>query len=304
MKAKVTPHYIQLVFDACLKSFWRKKSLARFLESCGVSHKYIATWGPDETKRDLLDRLFPRLARSKGGKRLIVRMARCLLEQESFADLENWEDSNVKIVEAKQAVARLRDNQKKQDKIFREEEERREAHAKFREEQARVVQRYMSLQTFSDRLDSLSRGIGTQKAGYQFEKWFYDLTNYSETENKRPYVSQGRQIDGSVTISDTTYLVELKFTAGPARCPDIDSFYMKVTSKADNTMGVMISMSGYTLNAKRQASGKRTPLLLLDHSHLQIILRGGMSLEEVILRVRRHSSQTAQSYLAASDFGK
>ena len=304
MKARVTPHYVQLVFDACLKSFWRKKSLARFLASCGIPHRYVATWSPEETKRDLLDRLFADLTQSPGGRRLIVRMARSLLEQESFPDLESWEDSSIKIEEAKRAVARLKDEQRRQEGSFQEEEERQEALAEFREEQARVGQRHMSLQKLSDCLDKLSRQIGTSEAGHRFEVWFFRLADFWEIESKRPYWSNGRQIDGSVTIAGTTYLVELKFTAGPARCSDIDSFHMKVTSKADNTMGVMVSISGYTANAIRQASGKATPLLLLDHGHLQMVLRGGMSLEEVVSRTRRHSSQTAEAYLAVGDFGR
>ena len=304
MKAKVTPHYIQLVFDACLKSFWRKRSLARFLESCGVPHRYIATWAPDETKRELLDRLFADLPKSQDGKRLIVRMAGSLIEQKSFPDLENWEDSTVKITDAEQALDRLKDHQRKQDEDLRKEREAREAQAKFREEQVRVVRQHMTLHKLGDCLDDLTRQLGSQRAGYRFQDWFYSLADFAEVENKRPYVSSGRQIDGSVTVLGTTYLIELKFTRKPAGCPDIDSFYMKVTSKADNTMGVMLSVSGYTSTAKGQASGRRTPLLLLDYSHLQLILRGGMTLQEVIDRVRRHSSQTAEAYLAATDFGR
>ena len=297
-------YYVQLVFDACLKSFWRKRSLARFLESCGVPHRFIATWSPDETKRHLLERLFGALQKTRDGQQVIDQIAMNLLEQDSFPDLENWEESNVMIADATQALARLKDNQTKQDEDRRKEKEHRIAHAQFREEQVRVLRQHMTLQKLSEWLDDLGRQLGTQEAGYQFEKWFYSLADLAEIENRRPYVSNGRQVDGSVTVFSTTYLIELKFTRTPARCTDIDSLLVKVTSKADNTMGVMVSISGYTLNAKRQASGKRTHLLLLDYEHLQLILRGGMTLAEVIARVRRHSSQTAEAYLAARDFGR
>jgi hypothetical protein len=62
--------------------------------------------------------------------------------------------------------------------------------------------------------------------------------------NSRPYTHEGRQIDGSLTHAGTTYLVELKFTAEQAGATDIDSFLKKVNDKADNTMGIMISISG------------------------------------------------------------
>ena len=68
-------------------------------------------------------------------------------------------------------------------------------------------------------------------------------------------------------------------------------------------MGVMVSMAGYSSVAKREASGERTPMLLLDHNHLYAVLGGIMALGDLIDRVRRHASQTGEAYLAVSDFG-
>jgi len=68
MKSKLTPYYIDLVYDACLKSFWRKKSLRKFLKRCGISDSFLASWAPDETKRDILDRLFEKLPRTEKGR--------------------------------------------------------------------------------------------------------------------------------------------------------------------------------------------------------------------------------------------
>ena len=70
----------------------------------------------------------------------------------------------------------------------------------------------MDLSKLNDRLTELSTRLGTQQAGYDFQPWFYDLMDYFEIESRRPYVIVGRQIDGSVTVDGTTYLVELKFT--------------------------------------------------------------------------------------------
>ena len=100
------------------------------------------------------------------------------------------------------------------------------------------------------------------------------MLDFFEVQSRRPYVIEGRQIDGSVTMQGTTYLNELKFTTDQARAPDVDVFYHKVQEKADNTMGIMVSISGYSSTAIDAASGPRTPLLLLDHSHLYLLLTG------------------------------
>ena len=102
-----------------------------------------------------------------------------------------------------------------------------------------------------------------------------------------------------MTHEGTTYLVEAKFTANQASSTDIDSLKAKVDSKADNTMGIMVSISGYSTTAVQEASGRQTKLLLLDAFHLYLFLQGVISFSEIIARVRRHASQTGESYLEA-----
>lgn len=146
------------------------------------------------------------------------------------------------------------------------------------------------------------RGVGKTSLrhinAYAFQDWFYKLVDYFETYNRQPYVIDGRQIDGSITVDGTTYLVELKFTSEQSDAPDIDTFFKKVSRKADNTMGVMFSISGYSSVAIKEASGPKGLLLLFDHSHLYMLLRGTCTLEELVCRVRRHASQTGEAYLS------
>jgi len=120
--------------------------------------------------------------------------------------------------------------------------------------------------------------------------------DFFEIPNRRPYKHAGREIDGSLTWDGTTYLMELKFTTDQAGAPDVDVFRAKVTSKADNTMGIMVSMSGYSSVAMEAASEARTPLMLMDHAHLYTILLGVKRLEALIERIRRHASQTGEEH--------
>src|SRR6266516_2752144 len=75
-------------------------------------------------------------------------------------------------------------------------------------------------------------------------------------------------------------------------------------SAADNnTMGLFVSISGFNDGAIKAASKQRTPMLLLDHSHIfNLILRGVVKLPEVVSRIKRHASQTGCAHLPASDF--
>lgn len=302
MKTRLTPYYINLVYDACLKSFWRKRALSKFLRQCGVSESFIATWGPEESKRDILDRLFLELPKTDHGRSGLVRIATCLMDQQSFPDLTNWEDSATKIKDAHDAVSRLRLYHSRQQDDLQSEEEKARARDEFRRKQEQVTRSQQSLQKLNERLTELGKQLGQQRAGYDFQDWFYDLLDFSEIPARKPYVHDGRQIDGSLTLSGTTYLIELKFTAEQAGAPDIDTFFRKVTSKADNTMGIMVSISGYSSIARKEASGEKTPILLLDHGHVYLVLGGIMGFGDIIDRVRRHASQTGEAYLSASEF--
>lgn len=302
MVAKITPRLIELTYEAALKSFWRKESLRKFVRACQIAETHIATWAGEESKRDFLDRTFQKLQATDRGKALIFQMARNLSEQTTFPDLRNWEDSSQKVADASKAVAELKVYLKTQDEEIRTERDRDEAKSRAREERERIRRSLTDKTKLQQRLDNLHSAVGTQRGGYDFQDWFYDLLDYSEIQNRRPYVISGRQIDGSLTIDGTTYLVELKFTGDQAAATDIDSLRAKVDDKADNTMGVMVSISGYSSVAINDASGRQTKLMLLDAMHLYLFLSGSISFTEIISRARRHVSQTGEAYLSVADF--
>ena len=305
MRAVIPPHYLELVADAALKSYWRKKALALFLRRCGVSEGFLSDWQSEESKRDLLYRLFPKLEENgDAGLRLVNRMADSLIQQTSFPDLVGWEDPKEKIANATAAVAALRDYRNAQRLQAATEREKVDARKRAVEINAEIRARAADLTKLEEQLTKLSKELGTKAAGYDFQDWFYKLVDYFEAVNRRPYVVDGRQIDGSVTIDGTTYLVELKFTSEQSDATDIDSLYKKVSGKADNTMGVMFSISGYSSTAVKEASGPKGLLLLFDHNHLYMLLHGGCSLEELIRRVRRHASQTGEAYLGPRGFNE
>ena len=300
VKTQLTPHLIHLTHEAALRSFWRKSALSSFLRQAAVPR--LPSWLPDESKRNYLARVFEILESTDHGKRQILQLAKFLVEQASFPDLEGWEDSSEKIPAAEGAVGALRSYLSEQNAQLASEEQRQGARKRLRELQAQTRASQQSLQDLSNKLGDLASEIGSAAAGKAFEKWFYDLMDFSEITSRLPFKTKGREIDGSITIGDTTYLVECKFTAEQASAPDVDVFRAKVESKADNTMGGFVSISGFSSVAAKDASGRKTPLLLLDHGHLYRVLGGISSFKDVIERVRRHASQTGESYLTVNRF--
>lgn len=302
MAAKITPRLIELTYEAVLKSYWRKNALRKFLLASHVAESFISTWAEDESKRELLDRLFHKLQATDKGKAVIFQMARNLSEQTTFPDLRNWENSAQKIQDAHKAVQELKAYLNQQDKVIKSEKERKKAQEKARNERERIQRSLTDKAKLQKKLDAMHSKVGTQKGGYEFEDWFYELLDFSEITNRKPYKSDGRQIDGSLTLDGTTYLVELKFTKDQSGATDIDSLKAKVNKMADNTMGIMVSISGYSSVAIRDASGSKTTLIIMDASHLYLFLSGAMKFSDIISRVRRHASQTGEAYLPTNKF--
>jgi len=301
--SELTPYFLDLIADAAYKSFWRKKSLRAFLRRCGISETALSSWAADESKREFLARIFPVVERHAQGSKVLTKMARSLAEQTSFPDLDGWEDSELKKQQAQEAVSALKNFLSAKDEQAAAEKEKSEVRRRVAEMQQRSAERRQTLEKLAGRLNQLASEIGTQDAGYRFQDWYYDMLDYFEVPSRRPYVVGGRQIDGSVTVDGTTYLNELKFTKEQAGAPNVDILHKKVHDKSDNTMGIMVSMSGFSEPAKNGASGPRSLILLLDYSHLYLLLSGAMSFTELVERIQRHSSQTGEAYLPVSELG-
>ena len=161
MRAVIPPHYLDLVADAALKSYWRKRALALFLKRCGVKESFLAAWAAEESKRDLLHRLFPRLEESgDAGLRLVNRMADSLIQQGSFPDLEGWEDSKQKIADATAAVNALRIYRNAQQVQASTEKEKADARKRAAEINAETKARTADLTKLENELTELSKQLG------------------------------------------------------------------------------------------------------------------------------------------------
>ncbi len=288
-----------------MKTFWRKPALRTFLKQHKISDSKLATWHEDETKRTFLRRLFDDLidVADNKGHMVILNMARSLAGMTCFPDLEGWPDTKEKLGTAREAVSRIKAQVDSLDNQIRDwrEAEGRQKKARERQEQAILAQQ--TLIGLRERLDILVAKQGTQEGGYDFEQWFYDLVGYFELSARPAYVAGGRQIDGSISLDGTDYLTETKFTLNQTEAPDIDAFMSKIKRKADNTMGIFISMAGFSKTAINEASCDRTPILLMDYSHIyNLILTGTMSLPDVIRRIKQHASQTGEAFLAVQKF--
>ena len=304
MSKILSPYFVSLVQDACLKSFWKKGALKNFLRQCKIREETLSRLD-GESKSQFLSFLFGALVQNQDERhqKVILYIAECLTAMNSFPDLVGWEDSKAKIEAATEARDLLRKEFDKLKSVYIDtgDRDRRQAEKKRRDEIASHEARFGELVT---RLLEIQKHTGEQDAGYLLETWIYDLLVFNDITARKPYKDPtGRQIDGAAEIDGTNYLIEVKCTSDPIAVTEIDSFRAKIQTKADNTLGLMFSMSGFQDGAIKGASCGRTPFVLLDGTHLfNLVIARRMQIKDVIRRIGRHAAQTGVPYLGVSEF--
>ena len=112
-----------------------------------------------------------------------------------------------------------------------------------------------------------------QQRGRDFEDFLRALL---ETEGLKPRLRlhpSGEEIDGSFLLDGSTFLVEAKWHADPLPASVIYEFKGKVDGKLVGTIGIFVSMSGYSDNAvDALTAGKSLNVLLFNREDIEASL--------------------------------
>ena len=111
----------------------------------------------------------------------------------------------------------------------------------------------------------------------------------------------GEQIDGAFTLDGTDYLFEAKWQEYPTNASDLDAFAGKISRKLDNTLGLFLSINGYSEEAVKIHSRGRSTILLMDGTDLMAVLEGRIDFVTLLIRKRRHAAQTGNIYFRILD---
>ena len=125
-------------------------------------------------------------------------------------------------------------------------------------------------------------------------KGLFDLF---DLDPKASFKITGEQIDGAFSFEGTDYLLEAKWQSEPVPAKELDSLAGKLSRKLENTLGLFLSVNGFSEDAiKTHASGRRL-IILMDGSDLMAVLEGRIDLVQLLLRKRRHAAETGNIYL-------
>jgi hypothetical protein len=97
------------------------------------------------------------------------------------------------------------------------------------------------------------------------------------------------------------YLLEAKWQkAENVNAGELYKFAGKINGKRKNTLGLFISIDGFSKESTLTTSSDLRSLILMDGMDLDAVLTDRIKLDDLLYRKRRHASETGNIYLSVN----
>ena len=147
----------------------------------------------------------------------------------------------------------------------------------------------------------LSSSKDFQARGYALEKFLNQLFGLYDLDPKGSFKVEGEQIDGAFTFNNEEYLLEAKWKTELTNLADLDSFSGKLRRRLENTLGLFISINGFSTESINKFACDRKLMLLMDGNDLIAVLDERITLPELLKRKKRAAAQTGNIYFRYQD---
>ena len=295
---RISAEAIIALKDALPIIYWYKTDLQRFLKVTISQPDLLARVDWDATKRSIVEQVVDYMVRNELNYQAdLLKLLHEVSRMTDFSHLEKLEDGAEKAKKAKTHVNSLASIYKTHQDVVEDfekiEQNRKAAHER------QLKNKGMREKLESIRLDfiNLHKSENPQNRGYVLEKVLKDLFFLFDLDPKASFRVTGEQIDGAFTFDSTDYLLEAKWQKSLVDISDLDSFSGKISRKLENTLGLYVSINGYSQDSIAAHSTGRKQMILMDGRDLTAVLEERIDLQLLLLRKRRHAAQTGEIYL-------
>lgn len=280
--ALVTYHWYKREFETLVRGLFNK------------APDVLAAVNFGETKRIATDQLVRALRLYEHRYQNLVLDALLALSEfdPEFTHLARVNDGHLRIAEAKAAHKAVQSIIEHSELAASREAIQREATETAAREAERQLHKSRLIQLHEQFLRMQQSSDQPQKRGKEFEGFLNALFELWDLNPRAAYSIEHEQVDGAFTFRTDDYILEARWWADPLEPKELNDFKVKVDSKALNTLGLYVSISGFTQGAILKHSGGRTPLILMDGRDLMPILEGYIDLTEVLEKKRRYAAET------------
>lgn len=295
---KIAPAAIVALKEALSNLYWYKGDLRSFLTSTLTNTALLSRLNWGDYKRNIVGELVGYLDRRQSEYQAdLLRLMTEVARVDDFSHLERLEGGKEKAGAARQAVRALRKLTEGHEALFEEQKRMEERRQKAHEELLRTTAVRTKIEELTKVFYKLLGSDEPQQRGYQLEKIIRELFELFDLDPRAAFKIVGEQIDGAFTFDATDYLFEGKWQQEPVAAAELDVLAGKLSRKLDNTLGLFLSINGFSEDGVKAHSSGRRLMLLMDGSDLMAVLEGRIDLIRLLLRKRREASQTGNIYV-------
>lgn len=295
---KIASAAIIALKEALTNVYWYKADLRSFLTSTISNPTILSRLNWDDYKRNIIKKLIDYFqSNEEKFQQDLLKLMTEVSRINDFSHLEHLENGEEKALNAKRSVTALK-------KFVETHEKYYEEHKQIEERRRATYENLIETTAVKEKLNELTRKYFTllgseepQKRGYTLEKVLKELFEIFDLDPKASFKIIGEQIDGAFTFEGTDFLFEAKWQKKPVSAKDLDSLAGKLSRKLDNTLGMYLSINGYSEDGVKAHSSGRRLIILMDGSDIMAVLEGRIDLIQLLLRKRRHAAQTGNIYL-------
>ena len=223
----------------------------------------------------------------------ILSLINAILQMKDFSHLRQWDNGEELIKKARESVGRLKRVGQYHLSEFSDQ-------VIVQQKRKDNQERLLKTQDYQNKLDEFNRRFfeivkeEPQQRGYSLERFLTDLFLFFDLAPRGAFKIQGEQIDGAFTHEGTDYLLEAKWRNDYTRNSDLFAFAGKIDGKLKNTLGVFISISGFSPEALESKAHASKSMILIDGQDLMMVLEKRISLPDMIRLKRRHAAETGE----------
>lgn len=305
---KISPEVLLKLQYALSMIYWYKVDLRTFIAATIRDARILATqdWdNPNTPKRDLVQDLIQRFSKNEMiYQEDLLALIRAVADFSDFSHLKRLEDGDSKVKKAKDAVTALNNISKGYLTQLAELEIKESQKAINLKKEQSIKIRQENLENLKNSFFEIISESTAQKRGYLFERFLYNLFEYFDLDPKKSFKIEGEQIDGAFSFDGNDYLLEAKWVnTSDITKSTISEFGGKIEEKLDNTLGVFISYNGFSSECKNlKTIGALKPIFLVTGAEIMMILENRITLQDLLLRKRRHAAQCGTIFLDLTIF--
>lgn len=295
---KIAPAAIVALKEALTNLYWYKGDLRSFLTSTLTNPAVLSRLDWSDYKRNIVSQLVGLLAERQDEYQAdLLRLMTEVARVDDFSHLERLEGGKDKAATARASVQALRKLTAAHEALFEDQKKMEERRRKAHEELLRTTAVREKLEELKKEYFKLLGSEEPQQRGYRLERIIRELFELFDLDPRAAFKTIGEQIDGAFTFDATDYLFEAKWEQNAIGAADLDVLAGKLSRKLDNTLGLFLSINEFSEDGVKAHSSGRRLMLLMDGSDLMAVLEGRIDLIQLLLRKRRHASQTGNIYL-------